>query len=396
MSKSKTTKFKKRVWGCPDPLNSLGSKQNISKPVVDSVSNVQYFKNSDASCQHGVSSIASVASDNFVAVNNVGMQFGGDSNINTRYFYSTSVDKKCVQGLLARDKKATMVAKQFEKPVKVNTRVFVSRFEPKSSTTTTLSSTKPPNHTVPVSANDASPPSLVVGQDNHRVTPFVNAATESRTSGHNNGGFINQSIVEGENNSRLDGAHNSLYNAIEVSLGDKSVGQEVTRNKVNIINENIRPDVANKVDSQADCQQNSLKANVFCARQSGDTSDNSTGKVLLYDVNSHCCDENFELSNAMLLKDGWKRHVPYLKKHCKDFSLWKSQTDYTFGFVPLNNLVLPASPGHIGDKIVDPVAQHLRIKSSSVPNFLGLSIPIESQLNVPEWKKLFENYWDQQ
>ena len=92
MSKSKTTKFKNRVWGCPDPLNSLGSKQNVSKPVVDSVSDVQYFKNSDASRQHGMSNITSVSSDNFVAVNNGGIQFGGDSNINTRYFYSTAVD----------------------------------------------------------------------------------------------------------------------------------------------------------------------------------------------------------------------------------------------------------------------------------------------------------------
>ena len=98
----------------------------------------------------------------------------------------------------------------------------------------------------------------------------------------------------------------------------------------------------------------------------------------------------------MLLKDGWKRHVPYLEKYCRDFSLWKSQTDYTFGFVPLNNLILPGSPDHIGDKVADPVAQHLRIKPSGVPNFLGLRIPIESQLNVPEWKKLCANYWDQQ
>ena len=181
-----------------------------------------------------------------------------------------------------------------------------------------------------------------------------------------------------------------------MSLGDKSVGQEVVKSRVNTVNENITVDMGSQVDNCVDCQQSSVKTNVFCARQSGDTSDNITSKVLLYDVNSHCCDENFELSNAMLLKDGWKKHVPYLEKYCRGFSLWKSQTDYTFGFVPLNNLVLPDSPGHIGDNVVDPVAQHLRIKSSGAPNFLGLRIPIKSQLNVSEWKKLFANYWDQQ
>ena len=127
---------------------------------------------------------------------------------------------------------------------------------------------------------------------------------QSRTSGQNNGGSNNEPIVGGENNSRLNDAHNTLYNAIEVSLGDKGVGQEVTTSKVNIVNDNMKSDVANQVVSQADCRQKSLKANVFCAHQSGDTCDNSVGKVLLYDVNSHWCDENFQLSNVMLLKDG--------------------------------------------------------------------------------------------
>ena len=396
MPKSKTTKFKKRVWGCPDPLSSLGSKRNVSKPVVDNVSNVQYFKSSDARRQQDVSNIRNVVTDRFVAVSDGGSQSTDNSNIYTRYFYSTAVDKKCVQGLLARGKKATIVAKQFERPIKVNSRVFVPSLEPKYSTTTRLPCNKVPDRVVPVSVNGVSPPSLVVGQDNDRDAVFVNAAAESRTSGHNNGALITESIVGGENNSHLDDAHNSLYNAIEVSLGDKSVNQGVTTNKLSIVNDNEKPDVVSQVDGQDDCQKILFKANVFGARQSGDTCDNSVRKVLLYDVNSHCCDENVELSNAILLKDGWKRHVPYLEKYCKDFSLWKSQTDYTFGFVPLNNLVLPHSPGHIGDKVTDPVAQHLKIKCSGVPNFLGLRIPIESQLNVPEWKKLFANYWDQQ
>ena len=253
MSKSKATKFKKRVWGCPDPLSSLGSKQNVSKTVLDNVSNVQYFRSSDASRHHGVSNMTNVATDSFVPVNNGGSQSDGNNSINTRYFYSTAVDKKRVQGLLARGKKAAMVAKQFERPIKVNSRVYVPRFEPKSSTTTTLPRNKVPDHVVPVSVNGVSPPSLVVGQDNHRVTPFVNASAESRTSGQNNWGFIDESIVQGKNNSRLKDAHDNLHKAIEVSLGDKSVGQEMTTKKVNIVNDNIKPVVASQVDGQADC-----------------------------------------------------------------------------------------------------------------------------------------------
>ena len=163
MSESKKGNFKKRAWGCPDPLNSLGSKQSVSKPVVDCVSDVQVFKSSDASPQHGVSNIANVVCDDFVKVNSGATQVGGDNSINTRYFYSTAVDKKCVQGLLARGKKATVVAKQFERPIKVNTRVFVPSFEPKSPTTTAFTHTTPTNQVVPVSVNGVSPPSRVVG-----------------------------------------------------------------------------------------------------------------------------------------------------------------------------------------------------------------------------------------
>ena len=247
-----------------------------------------------------------------MTVNNGGSQSGGNSNINTRYFYSTAVDKKCVQGLLARGKKATVIAKQLQRPIKVNARVFIPRFEPKSAITTALPPNRVPHHVVPVSVKGVSPPSHV-GQDNYRITPFVGAAAESPTSGQNNGGSNNESIVGGENNSHLDDAHNSLFNAIEMSLGDKGVGQEVTTSKVDIVNNDMKSDVANQVVNQANCQQKSLKANVFCAHQGGDTSENSIDKVLLYDVNSHCCDENFELSNVMLLKNGWKKHVPYLE-----------------------------------------------------------------------------------
>ena len=47
----------------------------------------------------------------------------------TRFFYST-VDKKSVEGLLARGKKATVVAKHLSKPMRVTSRVFVARFNP--------------------------------------------------------------------------------------------------------------------------------------------------------------------------------------------------------------------------------------------------------------------------
>ena len=59
-------------------------------------------------------------------------------------------------------------------------------------------------------------------------------------------------------------------------------------------------------------------------------------------------------------------------------------------------MIVPSNPGHIGVKVDDPIAQHLQIKPTGIPNFLGERIPIKSQLNFLEWKKLFADYWDQQ
>ena len=73
-----------------------------------------------------------------------------------------------------------------------------------------------------------------------------------------------------------------------------------------------------------ECQHGLLKTNSVI--QGGITPDNMIDNVLLYDVNVGLSDVDIELSNVMLLKDGWKRHVPYIEKYCTDFSLWKSQT----------------------------------------------------------------------
>ena len=99
MSKSKASKFKKHVWGCPDSLEGLGSKRSVSKAEVGSESDVQSFTFPDAKHQHDLSVIASLSSDdnNFVDANGGVTHSGGGSSIGTRYFYSKAVDKKCVQ-----------------------------------------------------------------------------------------------------------------------------------------------------------------------------------------------------------------------------------------------------------------------------------------------------------
>ena len=59
----------------------------------------------------------------------------------------------------------------------------------------------------------------------------------------------------------------------------------------------------NQVNNVTECEHGSLKANVLSACQGMVT---LFMTVLHYDVNIGLSDLNLELSNAMLLKDGWK------------------------------------------------------------------------------------------
>ena len=320
MSEFETSKFKKRIWGCSESVKALSSKDSVSQEVVANDSDIQCFTHSDAMRQHDLSSSTNLCSanvssgcSNVVGHKNEVTHSGSCNSINTCYFYSTAVDKKCVQGHLARGKKATVVAKQFAKPMKVNTRIFVPRFEPKSCNTRQEPNAKPPNvhcdqycgsgkgvtHGVTFHSN-VKPPSFVVGQDNENPVPIVDAGVKSRTSCLDNGGLINQPGVNNANNGHLSDAHHALHNDLVVSLGDKSSLEKVSSVDRNDPEDNRELGVCIQVNNGTECQQSSLQTNVFNARQGIDTS----GNVLLYDVNIDSCDDNFELSNAMLLKDG--------------------------------------------------------------------------------------------
>ena len=46
--------------------------------------------------------------------------------------------------------------------------------------------------------------------------------------------------------------------------------------------------------------------------------------------------------------------------------------------------------------IHDIVDLHTTVKASNLPNFMACRIPLQSQLNIINWKKYLVNYWDQQ
>ena len=72
------------------------------------------------------------------------------------------------------------------------------------------------------------------------------------------------------------------------------------------------------------------------------------------------------------------------------------QNENTFGFVPLNDLMVYTGKEVIWGSIPDIVEAHRKIRNSGLPNFMGLRIPVQSQLKISSWKKYLRQYWDHQ
>ena len=65
-------------------------------------------------------------------------------------------------------------------------------------------------------------------------------------------------------------------------------------------------------------------------------------------------DHDILMLNMCGNKNGWKKHSAFLETACSDFRNWKTQNDFTFGFVPLGNQVVSNGSGHITEGIEDP------------------------------------------
>ena len=67
-----------------------------------------------------------------------------------------------------------------------------------------------------------------------------------------------------------------------------------------------------------------------------------------------------------------------------------------FGCFPLSPVLLyNGNPRHRSE-VSDVLQAHRHIRQSGVPNFLGLRIPVKTQLNIPAWQFHLRDYFDQQ
>ena len=125
----------------------------------------------------------------------------------------------------------------------------------------------------------------------------------------------------------------------------------------------------------------------------GECGDRNKEKALLYDTNGLDDDKFVNTIFNKGLNEVARRQA---ELHCHTYRLWKQQSKFDFGFVPLSDFIQVPKHEGLETDIKDPSELHKLIKASGTYNFLGLKIPLHSQLNVDQWEKQLEGYWDNQ
>ena len=104
----------------------------------------------------------------------------------------------------------------------------------------------------------------------------------------------------------------------------------------------------------------------------------------------------WDIFDKMLLKKKVDQDIIVQAKSCDDYVRCKSQMNKPFGVIPLSPLKIYTGAPTNNPKFPDPLLVHRCVRASGCHNFMGLQIPIHSNLNIPAWRSHLENYWDQQ
>ena len=72
---------------------------------------------------------------------------------------------------------------------------------------------------------------------------------------------------------------------------------------------------------------------------------------------------------------------------------WRAQSQFEFGFIPIDEQKTSDMFTVNGCTDISPFELH---RASGLSNYIGVRIPVESQLNIHAWKEYLGRYWDQQ
>ena len=95
-----------------------------------------------------------------------------------------------------------------------------------------------------------------------------------------------------------------------------------------------------------------------------------------------------------------KRNIPEEIRinafHCKDHRNCVYQNGKNFCFLPMNDLLVYSGKEIIWGDVPNIVQAHKIIRDSNKPNFMGTRIAVDTQFNIPAWKRHLSEYWDKQ
>ena len=106
----------------------------------------------------------------------------------------------------------------------------------------------------------------------------------------------------------------------------------------------------------------------------------------------HVPDDKYDL--ALEVRNKNKQKIAMAKGN-STFEKWNQQNVEKFGFIPLNDLLIPQIDKSI-DKSTDPIELYNWAKSNQGYNFTTGQYVLPSHLNFKVWDNLLQDYWDKQ
>ena len=106
-------------------------------------------------------------------------------------------------------------------------------------------------------------------------------------------------------------------------------------------------------------------------------------------------DKNDKFDTLLVKKKVDQCIIPQVKV-CADYQACKNQMEEPFGVIPLSPLLVYTGKNNDNKQVYDPLLPHKLVRQSGRPNFLGCRIPVDSNLNIKNWRFYLQDFWDKQ
>ena len=108
-----------------------------------------------------------------------------------------------------------------------------------------------------------------------------------------------------------------------------------------------------------------------------------------YDSNHVGIEDKFISS---ILNESTKKANTPMEHNSALFRKWQAQPDFPFGYIPIDEQVMPTTNVVNRSSGFSPFSAHALVKATGKPNYMEARLPVPSQLNVETWKSLLTEY----